>query len=71
MGPAVRAITEAIGAQALGKVLGLGGQAPAGAEGAGQGAAETGAQDAKAKADAAKRKLEEDARKALKKLLGR
>jgi AsmA protein len=71
VGPAVRAITEAIGAQALGKVLGLGGQAPAGAEGAGQGAAETGAQDAKAKADAARRKLEEDASKALKKLLGR
>ena len=71
VGPAVRAITEAIGAQALGKVLGLGGQAPAGAEGAGQGAAEPGAQDAKTKADAARKKLEEDARKALKKLLGR
>jgi AsmA protein len=70
VGPAARTIGQAIGVQALGKVLGLGGQPPAGADGPSKGAAEPGAPDAREKADAAKKKLEEDARKALKKLLG-
>jgi AsmA protein len=58
VGPAARVIAETLGAQALGKALGLP-ATPSGAK-----------EQARGKADEARKKLEQDAKKALKKVFG-
>ncbi len=63
--PAAKALVETLGAQALGKALGLGGAVPAGAAG------DQKVSPVKDKVEDARKKLEQDAKKALKGLLGR
>ena len=63
--PAAKTLVETLGVQALGKALGLGGAAPAGQPAGAQ------SQPVKDKAQDAKKKLEQDAKKALKGFLGR
>jgi AsmA protein len=63
--PAAKTLVETLGVQALGKALGLGGAGPAGQP------VDAQSQPVKDKAQDAKRKLEQDAKKALKGLLGR
>lgn len=65
VGPAAKTLVKTVGVEALGKALGLGGAAPAGAVG------EQKTQPAKDKTEDAKKKLEQEAKKALKGLLGR
>jgi AsmA protein len=66
VGPAARRLAESLGVQALGKALGLGGASKPG----GPGAPADGKEKPKEEPGAAKKNLEQDARKALKKLFG-